>query len=277
MEPYLDYAVWKDDNKRILESLSDRKVFMTYSGGKDSSLILHFLQNASEEFHFNFETHAIPFPSNILMKEIDKLNRYWEDRGIIIMWHDVSVSDIKLTEALDQKVSPCLICNQTKKNVLRNYLRDSDLKLSSAVIVMNYSLWDLVSATIEHILGEIYSDKKKSNMLQGKKPEERFIEISQRFYPLLTISNGPTIIKPLIKYNDQEILNSISTYNIPIASTKCEFNLYRPKRWFATYYNSMGLQFSYDDVFNFAKKAFNLPDISYYERLDIKKYLKSVL
>ena len=190
MTDCLDYSVWRDEHSAILDCLKDKRFLMTFSGGKDSSLILHFIQKAAGEFGFSFETHAVPFPAYVLnAEETEKLNAYWQERGVRVIWHQVPVSDEKLKDALEQKISPCMICNQTKKEVLMNFFKESQLPLNQAVIIVNYSLWDLVSATVEHILGGIYRDEKKVGGFKGKTPKERFIETSQRFYPLLTINH----------------------------------------------------------------------------------------
>jgi tRNA(Ile)-lysidine synthase TilS/MesJ len=250
---------------------------MTYSGGKDSSLVLYFIQKAADEFGFRFETHAVPFPKHVLTAdETEKLNRYWQEKGVRIIWHEVSVQDEKLKDAADRKIMPCMICNQTKKEVLMNFFKESRMPLNQTVIIVNYSLWDLASATMEHILGGIYRDEKKVHRFKEKTSRERFIETSQRFYPLLTIDKGLTIFKPLITYNDQDILQAIQQLRIPVTSTTCRFHEYRPKRWFAKYYHAMELQFDYDSVLAFAKESLQLPDISYFEKIDLKKYLSAV-
>ena len=277
MSDYLDYSLWRDDHGNILGQLKDKRVLMTYSGGKDSSIILHFIQKAADEFGFNFETHAVPFPAHVLTEdEIARLDRYWRERGIAITWHQVQVADEKLAEALERRINPCAACNQIKKGFLLDFFRDSNIALGQTVIIVNYSLWDLVSATVEHVLGGIYKDPKTSNLLRGKNPEERFIETFQRFYPMLTIKRGLSVFKPLIKYNDQDILQAIQAYGIPITQTTCRFHEHRPKRWFSKYYHAMELRFDYDSVLNFAKEALRLPDCSYFEEIDLKKYLRTV-
>jgi len=37
MKSRLNYSTWKTNNQAILEDLSDKKVMVPYSGGKDSS------------------------------------------------------------------------------------------------------------------------------------------------------------------------------------------------------------------------------------------------
>ena len=142
---------------------------------------------------------------------------------------------------------------------------------------MSYSLWDLVSATIEHILGAHYSSDENTAPFQKKNSEERFLGTFQRFYPLLRLKNGLTVFNPLIRYNDEEINNVISEKKIPLTTTSCRYREYRPKRLFAEYYKRSGLRFEFDKVFDFAKKSLNLPEISYFENLETETYVKKML
>jgi len=156
-------------------------------------------------------------------------------------------------------------------------VKSSFLDLETLVLIMGYTLWDLVSATIEHILSTIYFNSNYSVSVQGKDSEERFIETSQRFYPLLKLKEGLTIFKPLIRYNDQDILKVISENNISILTTSCKYEEFRPKRLFANYHEKMELYFEFSKVFEFAKKALNLPEISYYEDIREEEYLTKII
>ncbi len=278
MDPKLNYSNWKKDHKSILESLPGKKIVTSYTGGKDSSIILDFILRAGKEFGFDFRTYAVLFPHHVFT-DIDKnrLDSYWGERGVSIVWHEISETDRYLDDALKKEFNPCSTCSQIKRNFFINYLKNSITDWKPDVIIMSYSLWDIVSATIEHTLGTIYSIPGHSNLLRGKKPEERFIETSQRFYPLLKLQNGLTIFKPLIKYNDQDILDAVSEVQIPLVLTPCRYEEFRPKRLFATYYEKLGLKFEYDKVFEFAKKALNLPDISYYEQIGMKDFLNKMI
>lgn len=278
MKSRLNYSIWKTDNQAILEDLSDKKVMIPYSGGKDSSVVLYLIQKAAEEFDFNYEARGVFFPANVYSdRDVKKINSYWHKRNISIIWHKVPVSDECLAEALKKGQSPCLTCIQMKKKILVSQLNRMISDWNSIVIVMSYSLWDLVSATLEHISRATFSDKNYLSSLQEKRTDERFIETAQRFYPLLKIKGGPTIYKPLIKYNDQEIQKFISANSIPLTTTSCSYKEFRPKRIFATYYEKTDLFFDYSKVLDFSKKALNLPDITYYEEIDMEEYITMVI
>lgn len=278
MKSRLNYSTWKTSNQSILEELSDKTVLISYSGGKDSSVCLYLIQKAAEEFGFSYEAHGVFFPAHVYStKDVKKIESYWYKRNVNINWHKVSIPDECLDEALKDGQSPCLTCAQTKKKILISHLKQMVSDWNSIVIIMSYSLWDLVSATLEHISGAIFTDKSYSSSLQGKSTDERFIETAQRFFPLLKLKGGPTIYKPLIKYNDQEIHKFISENRIPLTTTSCNFKEFRPKRTFATYYEKTDLFFDYSKVLDFSKRALNLPDISYYEEIDSKEYMTRII
>jgi hypothetical protein len=274
----ISYDKWLSDNKRELEKLEGKDLFMAYSGGKDSSVVLHFLDLARKKYNYNLEARGIIIPEHVLTKdERKKLDHYWENRGIKIFWHSAADADKKLSDAPMQGISPCLICNRTKKNELMDYFRRTKPNLEKVVMVISYSLWDLVSATIEHITGGIYADKGLSKAAKGKEPEDRFMEIAQRFYPLIRLNSGLTVFKPLIYYNDQDILETVKENNLPLTVPTCDHKEYRPKRGFALYYHKMDHHFNYDKVLEFAQKSLNIPDLSVYAGMSTEAYLKEVI
>ena len=54
----LDYQEWKNRHRQTLESFPGKSVMMFFSGGRDSSVVLHFLQQAGTEFGFSFDVRA---------------------------------------------------------------------------------------------------------------------------------------------------------------------------------------------------------------------------
>jgi tRNA(Ile)-lysidine synthase TilS/MesJ len=278
MDCALTYKEWKYRHGQILESLPDKKLMVFFSGGKDSSLVLHFIEKAGREFRFSFETHAGIYPHHIYSpKDRDTLDHYWKNRGVEIQWHEIRESDDRLASALAQGISPCLVCNTAKKKDLMDYMRKLSLGAGDMVIVMSYSLWDLVSATIEHTLGAVYAGAETSSRVRHKSTEERFYETAQRFYPLLKLQDGFSIFKPLIYYNDQDIKRVLSEEGIPLLTATCHYKQYRPKRLFARYYEQMGLRFDFEKVLRFAQTALHLPDESFFTQMGEDAYLKKLI
>lgn len=278
MDTVLTYEEWKTRHRRILESFPGKTLMMFFSGGKDSSLVLHFIQKAGEEFGFSFNTHAGMYPHHVYSsKDRESLDRYWKSRGVEIHWHEIRESDERLATALAEGVSPCLVCNTAKKKDLLEYMGKLPVNLNSLVLVMSYSLWDLVSATVEHTLGAVYASAESSLSFRHKSTEERFYETAQRFYPLLKLKDGFTIFKPLIFYNDQDIKKVLSEEGIPLLSSTCLYKKYRPKRLFAQYYEQMGLRFDFEKVFRFAQTALHLPEESFFTQMGEDRYLKKLI
>ena len=143
----------------------------------------------------------------------------------------------------------------------------------SLVLITCYTLWDIVSYSVERMLigGFSNSDKESSD-----EKNRRFTETAQRFYPLLKMKEGYTIFRPLIKYNNADILNLIAKEQIPILSIPCEFSDFRPKRILEKYYAKMGMRFEYEQVFDFARSSLSLPDLSVYTSMRKEEYLLDI-
>jgi tRNA(Ile)-lysidine synthase TilS/MesJ len=266
----IEYSKWKDDHISILESLADKKILFGFSGGRDSSLALDFMQRAKKDFGFDFEVHAGAFPIHRYPKtEKERIGTYWSARDVDIIWHNFIETDDMIRNA----DNPCRSCQMIRKKLLKTIVMKEIDNIENLVLIVNYTLWDIVGYSLEHILSDIFSDfDKKRNVDKS----ERLIETAQRFYPILQMNKGCTIFRPVVKFNGCDILYTIEKMGIPILSIPCDFKDYRPKRILERYYEKMGLEFDYNNVFEFAKKALELPDISEYISIDKEKYLEEV-
>jgi hypothetical protein len=266
----IEYSKWKDDHRFILESLNDKKILFGFSGGRDSSLALDFIQRAKKDFGFRFEAHAGAFPIHRYPEtEKERIGSYWSARDVDIIWHNFIETD----DMIGNADNPCYSCQMIRKKLLKTIVMQEIDNIENLVLIVNYSLWDIVGYSLEHILSDIFSDFNKKRNIDKS---ERFKETAQRFYPLLQMKEGYTIFSPIVKFNGSDILYTIEKMGIPILSIPCDFKEYRPKRVLERYYEKMRLRFDYNNVFEFAKKALDLPDISEYVSIDKGKYLKEV-
>ncbi len=265
MDQQIDYGIWKRACAPVLETFTGKTIFVLYSGGKDSSALLHLFALARQEFNITFQVHAGAFPHHrYTQTEIERLSNYWQTRDVNITWHAVPATDDMLSEVTD----PCYKCQQTRKNLLQSYLLKTTTQWNKVVLVISYSLWDLVSYTIEHVLGGILAQSNEST-----DANQRFLETAQRFYPLLEMSEGYQIFRPLIRHNDPEIEALINATKIPILTIPCAHKNHRPKRVLGQYYASQALRFDYNRVLAFARDVMNLPDISAFRNLSKEDYL----
>ncbi|HUV59496.1 MAG TPA: hypothetical protein VMW09_05230 [Desulfatiglandales bacterium] len=267
MKSAIEYARWKENHKTILETFSDKNVMMLFSGGKDSSLAMDFLLRAKKEFGFDFKAHAGACPVHRYPdKEKKRIESYWDKRGVNIIWHDMIETD----EYLENAPNPCVACQKLRKKLLKSSLTNSIEDWSRLFIIINHSLWDIVSYSIEHILDDLFSNSVEPENNQ------RFIQTAQRFYPLLKMKEGYTVFRPLIRYNNVDILELIKEAGIPTLSIPCKFKEFRPKRILERYYQKMGIYFDYDKVFDFARRSLGLPDITTYTSIDRDEYLLNI-
>ena len=267
MNSNIDYHQWKEEHISILNTLSDKDVLLLFSGGKDSSLAMDFLVRAKKEFGFDFNAHTGACPVHRYpAKEKERIESYWDKRGVPILWHDMIETD----EYLENAPNPCVACQKLRKKLLKSGLTSTIQEWSRLIIIINHSLWDLVSYSIENILDDLFSNSGEPGN------NKRFLETTQRFYPLLKMKEGYTVFRPLIKYNSDDIQEVIKEASIPTLSIPCKFREFRPKRILERYYQKMGICFDYDKVFNFAKRSLGLPDITTYTSIDMDEYLLNV-
>jgi tRNA(Ile)-lysidine synthase TilS/MesJ len=275
MKNTLNYETFVSDNHEYLKAFRDKRVIVSYAGGKDASAILHFLIQAKEEFGFEFETHAIMFPTHIYNKDaVLRLDSYWKARGIHITWHPISEDESPFEIARQEGTNPCEFCHLVKRKYSLQYLDRTVTDWNSLAIIIGWSLWDVVGYTLEYLFGSVYAGREA--LYQGKSINERFFRTSHRFYPMLKMKEGYTLYKPLLRYNDQDIRKVIRENEIPILTTDCNYKNFRPKRLFAECYIKMDLYFDYDKVMKFAQEALKLENPSSYTDLDKKDFITSI-
>lgn len=275
MSVSLNYANWKNDHRSVLETLCEKRVVMLYSGGKDCSVILYYLILAGEEFGFTFETVGATFPNHVYPREeVEKLNAYWLSHNINITWVDPEVSDAPFTQAVNNGENPCYFCHKRKRELLSDYIKQTSQDKREVVVVISYTLWDIVSYSVEFLLGGVYKQSDPMKSSHDVINDSRFVQIAHRFYPFMKLKDNLSIFKPLLKYNDHEIIQAATDNNILYSTIKCEYRKFRPKRLLSNYYEEMNLQFGYEEVFNFYKNSLGLHNSEYFMNLDKEDFIR---
>lgn len=243
------YLDWKRTYISSLKNLADKQVLLLYSGGKDSSVAMDLMLRAADEYGFSFTAHGGAYPIHRYSeRDKEKLYSYWKQRGVTIVWHSVADTD----DLLEKAENPCKLCQQLRRQKFSTFLQEEVKDWSKLVLVACYSLNDLVSYSIEHILGGLARDG-----LDDQQRNFRPMETAQRFYPLLKMREGYTVFRPLVYFNESTIIRYLEEMSIPYLSTRCTFREFRPKRLLQEYYDKMGLEFDYNKLFKFMK---NIPD-----------------
>jgi tRNA(Ile)-lysidine synthase TilS/MesJ len=270
MNSDLNYPHWKKDNETILKNLPGKNIYILYSGGKDSSVTMDLLARAGKEFGFDFQAHGATYPAHRYTEEEKmRIESYWNKRSIDIVWHDVGETD----DYIKNSPNPCFACQELRKKLMKKIVASTIDDWSRLVIIVAFSLWDITSYAVEHMLNSISpqfepgSDTEKSKRLK---------EIAHRFHPLIKMKEGYSVFRPLLKYNNDEIKKWIEKEGIPILLIPCEFKDFRPKRILERYYERMGLSFDYDRVYDFAVKSLKIPDMSSYASIGKEEYFGDV-
>ncbi|MGD2126096.1 MAG: hypothetical protein PVG99_08460, partial [Desulfobacteraceae bacterium] len=194
---------------------------------------------------------------------------YWRQRGVPVIWHDMGVAD----DYIENAPNPCLSCQKVRKKMLITILSESADDWERLVLIASFSLWDIVSYSIEQVLSNMFCNNGKASANDGS---ARFIETAQRFYPLLRMNDGYSVFRPLLKYNRNDIINRLEQEHIPTLAIPCKFANLRPKRILQKYYEEMGMRFDYHQVLEFAESSLGLPDISSYASIGKEEYLKKI-
>ena len=239
--------------------------------------ILHFLISAKKEFGFEFETHAIMFPTHVYKSnEVHRLDSYWKARGIHINWHPITVKVKRLFETAQKNgTNPCYFCHSVKRKYSFQYLNHTTTDWNSLGIIIGWSLWDIVGYSLGIFIRQcLYRQRRHFTRVNPLKKD--FIRASQRFYPVLKMKEGYTIYKPLLRYNDQDIIKIVRENEIPILTTDCKYRDFRPKRFYAECYKKMDLYFNYDKVIKFAQEALHLEKPISYTSLDKEAFISSI-
>jgi len=267
MNPAIEYHQWKEEYKSTLKTFYDKNVLVLFSGGKDSSLAMDFLLRAKKTFGFDFKAHAGAYPVHRYPDtEKKRIESYWSIRGVDIRWHEVAETD----EQIKNAANPCLACQKLRKKLLETILTEMVYAWESLVLIVSFSLWDIVSYSIEHILNDLFSNSISSEN------NKRFMETAQRFYPLLKMKEGYKVFNPLVSYNANDIVKVLEQARIPTISIPCKFKEFRPKRILEKYYEKMGMRFDYKQVFDFVRRSFSLPDSTTYTLIDRDEYLLNI-
>ncbi|MCG6878009.1 MAG: hypothetical protein LJE96_02475 [Deltaproteobacteria bacterium] len=263
----IDYSQWKLEHESILNDFSRKEIFFLFSAGKDSSLAMHFMVKAADEFGFAFQAHSGAFPVHRYdAKEKNRISSYWERRGIRPEWHESRETDV----ILDAKEKPCLTCQSIRKKMLHDFMSENVKDWKNLVIVTSYSLWDLVSyameQTLTNFMGEISEAQRKAN-------KRRKLETMQRFHTFLKMNDGYAVFRPLVRYNGIDIEYEVKKNDIPTLATPCRFGDQRPKRVLENYYKQLGTGFDYNQLLEHTRQCLSFPDASTWTGMGRKEYL----
>jgi tRNA(Ile)-lysidine synthase TilS/MesJ len=258
---------WERLNADYLGRFAGKTLIVTYSGGKDSSVCVHLLNGLREKYGFVVQAHLYAYPRHLYGPTYAAaVTSYWEANGITFVYHQPEEADPEIREL----PVPCLLCQKVRKRALARLFPRLGIPLEKLVLVSGHSLWDLAGYAIEHLVNHELAEQKPEN---SQRTQERFLEISQRFYPYLEMKEGYAVYRPMHFLNQEEIRGLLRESGAPPEDASCEFAVHRPKKFLGRYFEHFGLEFSYDGVMAFAKRHLALESKSSAEGVGKDEFL----
>lgn len=246
---------WKVYNDEHLSKCRDKHVVVTLSAGKDSSACLYFLNQAKVEYGYDISGVLYAFPKHRYTEGYrEQVLPFWKKQGIEIECRESPVGD----EILEKGGNPCRPCQDLRKKELPNLFDFLSRSPDEVVIVSGHSLWDLAGYAMDRFVA---NELAASTDYAESFSDERFLEISQRFYPFLSMNEGYSIYRPMLFLNAEEITSVCAENSLPLLEVPCRYSMQRPKKMLGVYFTRFGYQFEYSQVVAFAKKYLKIADL----------------
>lgn len=263
---YKRFKTFIENNQLIDPS---KKVIITWSSGKDSTVLMDLLLKYRGEVSFEMEAVNVPFPQHVYNKdETNNIIAYWGKNGIKLTVLEVDISEEQIKNAKE----PCVEC----KNIRRKILKESffnRFNLNEIIIVSGHTLWDLAAYLFERTTG-ICSDNA---LLSELHDNTRIIEIENKFYPKFIHASGATLIRPLSFINESELVSYIANHKLPYPSiyapNACNYKLDRRKRIFIEYFDFARPNFQYELIKKFFEKNINYTNQEDFNSLEMETHI----
>jgi len=261
------FQKWETHNRDYLNACQKKRLIVTFSGGKDSSACLFLLNKAKDRYNYDLEAHLYAYPRHIYREGFkEELLSFWGKYGVKLFYHLSEEDDL----LLEHQENPCIPCQGIRKKALFRLLPFTEKSISNLVLVSGHSLWDLVGYILEVFIARELADySHRENSVSA----ERFIEISQRFYPFISMREGYAVFRPMLCLNQKEIEHILEAEALPVLDTPCRYSQFRPKKVLANYFQTFDYQFSHKKIIEFAQKKIGISDISKIKHLSQKEYL----
>lgn len=258
-------------NEPWLEACSGRFVAVTFSAGKDSSACLHLLASVQARYGFKLGAFLFAYPKHRYTPgTLDPIEAYWRprlDRYVVL---ESDIDDRIIDEAAAAGENPCRPCQDIRKRALPRIFALAGSAPAQTVIVSGHSLWDLAGYALNRFAEE---ELASSGSAEPGAKEDRFLEISQRFYAYLTMPEGYSVYRPMLVLNADEIESICEENSLPLLPVPCRYSQQRPKKVLGSYFERFGFSFTYDGVVEFARRFLGIPERKEIERTGRDEYL----
>ncbi len=170
-------------------------VLVGLSGGKDSIILLHSLQDFRRRSPVKFSLSA--FTVKLSGMDTDPLSQYCEAMKIRYVVHEQDIMSIIQAR---QERSPCSFCANMRRGILSTWASQNGCNK----LALGHTLDDAVETFFMNLL---HSGRAKS------------------FQPkALMTRTGVTVIRPLVLATETAIIDEVKRSGLPVISSPCPYN-----------------------------------------------------
>ncbi len=170
-------------------------IMVAVSGGKDSWVLLHVLNELQKKAPVNFELTALNIDQGYGNFRQDKIEDFLDSRNIKSIMKDFDIASI--VEEKSQGSVPCSLCARLRRGALYGYAQ----KLKCNKIALGHHLDDFVETLL---LNQFFIGKTAS------------------MSPKLNSDNGEnTVIRPLVYAEENDIRIYAKNIEVPIVCCEC--------------------------------------------------------
>ena len=178
------------------------KVLVGVSGGVDSMVMLHLLNNFNQRRYKDWEIIAVHINPNFPRWQTKKIIKFFESLNVRYLIDDINVPQKLLAVAgSDKRLRPCFLCARERRKRLFEIAEQHGIRK----IALAHHLED-VNETF--FLNLFYVSEAKT------------FSTKQDFF-----HNQYHIIRPLYYFDKDFINNYAETYQIPVVKNKCPYDI----------------------------------------------------
>lgn len=233
------------NSRGLLNDLSS--LTLLFSCGKDCSVLLDLILRYFEENSFNidFSVFSVLYPIHMYYyddgterKVVNEIREYWLSRGIDIKF--VLPDDLDIDSC---KSSACKQCKKVRKAIIDPYV-NSQVKKTG--ILTGFSIFDALAYLDMFLLNCGYDISKICDLPDDlKRTSTKMLhKISLREY----LPTEKYMIRPLLIFNDIEIISYLKEKQIPYNSVECMAYRSKFKRKYAQALSIHGIIPNYEDI-----------------------------
>lgn len=223
------YGVFSEtiEQEKMLENV--KKAVFLFSGGKDATLGLYYMNQYIKEHSLDIELNPImvTFPKHVYFNpdgsELEcftTVKKFWKEQGV-----DLKILTPEADDFGEDLTGACKLCKSARKSVVDEYLNSCE---DGTAVITGYTLYDALAYMDEICL---VSDFDKDNLENADdKTKKRVLNCLHKMKMREELPNGLIVIRPLIKMKENMIMDVVKEKELPYITTPCRASVAKHKR-----------------------------------------------